>query len=216
MLHQTLKTMKSVAFSTLLLTIFLVGSTSLVFAQPKNTKFGKVSDEIVRMETFEADPDAEAVMLYNYGQAVMEVVNNEIVLVYQFHKRIKILSESGFSWANMSFLYRKGNHADKVNNIQAITYNIGEDGKVVRTKISNSDIFDEKVNGSLYKKKFSFPQVKVGSVIEVKYKITSEYFTSLKPFYFQQTIPVVYSEFYTRISDWYDYATAIWRRTSID
>lgn len=157
------------------------------------------------METFEADPDAEAVMLYNYGEAVMEVLNDEIRLVYVFHKRIKILSESGYHWAQVSIPYRKGNGEDHINNIQAMTYNVGEDGKIKGTKLDKRDIFEEDVNGTLYNKTFTLPQVKVGSVIEYKYKITSEYFGALRPFYFQRTIPVVYSEFYTRICDWYDY-----------
>ncbi len=155
------------------------------------------------METFEADPDAEAVMLYNYGEAVMELGTDRIEIAYVFHKRIKILSESGFDWAEISIPYHKSDA--RVANIQAITYNVGPEGKVEQVKMEKRDIFDEKVSGKYHRKNFTLPQVKVGSVIEYKYKIISDAAASLRPFYFQRTIPVVYSEYKTYLSDIFDF-----------
>jgi len=49
------------------------------------------------------------------------------------------------------------------------------------------------------------PNVKVGSIIEYKYTITSPFISSFPKWNFQKEIPIVYSEYKTEIPDYFQY-----------
>jgi hypothetical protein len=51
-----------------------------------------------------------------------------------------------------------------------------ENGKVVETKLeTKASVFKEKINKNLVIKKFTFPNIKEGSIIEYEYKLTSDF-----------------------------------------
>jgi len=51
------------------------------------------------------------------------------------------------------------------------------------------------------------PDVRIGSVIEYSYKILSPYIFNLRNWAFQNTIPVMYSEYSTSMVPFYDYVS---------
>ena len=53
--------------------------------------------------------------------------------------------------------------------------------------------------------KFEMPDVKVGSVVEVSYTISSEFVTWFREWYFQHTIPTLLSEYHTRIPEYFKF-----------
>ena len=117
------------------LVILLVLSSSLAFSQPKSKKFGKVEDDLVRMKTYEADPDAEAVVLYDYGQAFIPVGGNKWAIEYVFHRRVKILSEAGLSYADFEIPFYAKSGKESVFKIKGITHNLDEKGKVIEVSL---------------------------------------------------------------------------------
>jgi hypothetical protein len=88
--------------------------------------------------------------------------------------------------------------------IKGITFNI-ENGKVVKQKLERDGIFSEKESKNYQITKFTMPNVKVGSVIDVMYFVTSPYTFSLKPWYFQNAIPVRKSVCHLKIPEYYIY-----------
>ena len=74
-----------------------------------------------------------------------------------------------------------------------VTYNL-ENDKVVPTKMSREFIYTEDVSSSFQKISFYAQEVKVGSVIEMKYSIHSDRFWEIDDVYFQKTIPVNWVE----------------------
>lgn len=190
--------------------IFLISLPfSLLFAQDDDSrheiKFGKIEDEAVAMTTYAPDPDAAAVVLYESGISRLGASGGDMKVTFDFVRRIKILKESALDQADWQISY--DGERDILGRIQGYTYNMGEDGKVERVSLNNSDIYEEALEGEYRVRKFSMPQVKVGSVIEIKYRMTYGDYTLLRDWCFQKEIPVVYSEYTTMIPNWFRYIT---------
>ena len=118
---------------------------------------------------------------------------------------IKILSKDGLDQANFSIpLYHSGGSDEKLSGLKAITYNL-ERGKVVETKLKTDAIFKEKYDANLDFMKVTLPNVKEGSVIEITYKIASDFVVNFQDWEFQSTIPTVWSEYRARIPEYYNY-----------
>ena len=69
------------------------------------------------------------------------------------------------------------------------------DGDVVSEKVPKSNIFEEDIDGRSKTKKISFPNVKVGTVIEYQYKLSTDDFYAVRTFYFQSNVPTLYAEY---------------------
>lgn len=184
-----------------LLALLFAGVTLSVSAQKGPGKFGDVSIEDLKMTTYEADPSAEALVLFDYGIAHIDYHSEK--MIFERHKRIKILKKEGLDWANASILlYHSGTSKEKVSGLKAVTYNL-EDGKIVSEKMSNSGVFDERFNKYWDKQKFTLPNVKEGSVIEYSYKIYSDFIINFPNWEFQGTIPTLWSEYRATIPDFF-------------
>ncbi|MEN8119179.1 MAG: DUF3857 domain-containing protein [Bacteroidota bacterium] len=188
------------------------------YAQKAPIKFGKVSKEELEMKVYEKDTAAEAVVLAEYGASEIRYVSSDkgFVLVFENHTRIKILKKEGLDYANVDVrLYSaRANVDEDVSGLKAQTYNL-ENGKIVTTKLSRKEVFEEDESKHWKLKKFALPNVKVGSVIEYKYIVTSEFFY-IKPWYFQTTIPVVWSEYRTTIPEYFKFKRFFGRYMSPD
>lgn len=151
-------------------------------------KWGKVNPKDLAMTAYDRDTTAEAVVLTDFGSLNVVEEGNRFKYIFKHHKRIKILHRNAENEANIVIPYRKG---ERIYNIKGQT--ISPDGTV--TPIGSKDVFVEDVHEYLKLKKFSLPNVQVGSVIEYKYEKKSEAIVTLEEWYFQGKYPVRYSEF---------------------
>lgn len=178
---------------------------SYSFSQKAPIKFGNVEKDDLEMTFYEKDSSASAVVLCDYGLSRIRYTNDDFELFFEKHIRIKILNEDGLDWANGEVqVYHKGADAEKVYDLKAITHNLVE-GKIVKSKMKNSSEFKEKLDDNHDMVKFTLPDVRVGSVIEYTYKITSGFLFNFQDWTFQNTIPVVWSEYRTYIPEYYKY-----------
>ncbi len=146
--------------------------------------FGEGYEKYLELKTFDKEPDADILVIFDKGKVN---ITRDFDLEFEQHVRIKILTEEGKSFANVKLSYW---HEDDIYNIEAASYNT--DGKVY--ELDDDNIFDE--GSEKFKiKSLAIPGVEVGSVIEYKYKLVSDYITSISPWYFQ-------SEHYTLLSEY--------------
>ena len=140
-----------------------------------NNRFGKVSKEELEMTEYELDSAAVAVVLYENRTIQVDLsANGSFVKDIDVHMRIKVLKEEGVDWGDFSVLkYVSQSVPEIVTGIEVVTYNL-ENGKIVPTKMSRKFIYTEEVSSSLQRISFYAQDVKVGSVIEVKYNIHSD------------------------------------------
>jgi transglutaminase-like putative cysteine protease len=168
----------------------LVGG--LVFAQKVPMKIGDVKEDLVKMTEYPKDKDASAVVLCKYGEITYA---NNMHTQFDFKKRIKILKKEGMEKAIVTLYYSKD---ENISGLKAYCYNM-VNGKVEKTKLDKSGIFEKKMDKQNTEIKFTIPNAKEGSVIEYEYEKTSAYSTYIPIWNFQEDIPVEWSEFKTAI-----------------
>ncbi len=173
------------------------------FSQKPPIKFGDFTKEEIDMEYYALDSSAAAVVLTDYGHAYINIHTSR--LVFERHIRIKVLKKEGLEWADFSIpLYQQGGKSENVSNLKAVTYNFQNDVKS-STKMSKNSIFTEKFNNYYNLYKFALEDVRVGSILEVSYKVHSDFFFNFPSWRFQRTIPVIWSEYRADIPDFFVY-----------
>ncbi len=164
-------------------------------------KFGDINRENLEMTVYAPDSSAAAVYIFDWGSAYIDL--NNLQLTLEMHVRIKILNSDGFSYGNVEIPHSTNTIIMK---FKGATYNMQE-GKIVKTEVDKSMIFDEKVTTGHWKMKISFPDVHEGSIIEYSYRRTGKDLINLVPWYFQTDVPVMHSEFNVAIPDYFNYKT---------
>lgn len=180
--------------------------TATVSAQKTAVKFGDISPKDFEPQTYAIDKDARAVILYDVGSAEYQTNGDGIFeIAYKYHYRIRLLNKSAFDRATIQFaLYKNGSYGDRLDNLEAATYNI-ENGKVVKTKVDKQSVFTDKAAEFIDLKKFTFPDLKEGCIIEYTMKIISPNFLGLRDWVFQDAYPVLRSEYEVTVPYYFDY-----------
>jgi hypothetical protein len=178
--------------------IFSFLLASQILAQEKNKiKFGDVSEKHFATRMYSIDSSANAVVIADIGSSQIEGNSKGwFSLEFRKFKRVHILNKNGYDIANVSIsLYSDGDYEEQLEKLKAVTYNL-ENGKVVETKLDvKNNVFKDKISKNRVVKKFTFPNVKEGSIIEYEYTITSDFLTNLQPWDFQGTYPRLWSEY---------------------
>ncbi|GGI58393.1 hypothetical protein GCM10011444_27020 [Winogradskyella haliclonae] len=162
----------------------------------------RVTKPELTLNTFPKDPTAEALMIYDYGNAFF---NKETWrLNVEFKQKLKILTKDGLDRGQIEIpLYVGKNPKEAVKDISARVYNI-ENGELIVSKLEENAIYREK-NEDWEIVRIAFPNVKVGSIITYSYTKTTSYINKYQPWYFQLDIPSLYSEFNASIPGNYEY-----------
>jgi len=179
---------------------------TLLFSQKPPIKPGKISIEELNMDHCPIDSNAHAMIICDYGKSYF-IYSDKLGFQLFFDRiiRIKIFTKEGYDWADHSIsLYKNESDKEKIRTLKASTYNL-ENGKIVKTKLKKSDIFSVEKSKHIDLEKFSMPQVREGSVIEIEYSILSEFFFNLNSWYFQHDIPTQWSEYNTKIPEYFRY-----------
>src|SRR5690606_7915333 len=112
----------------------------------------------------------------------------------KIYKRIKILNERGIEAANQELVYYSENKKEAIQNIKAQTLNI-ENGQIKSYPVDKNSIFDVNINEAYSSKKFTFPNVKVGSILEFEYDFYDNDVYLIDIWRFQHEIPTLFSQY---------------------
>ncbi len=181
------------------------------FANAQKLELGKVSIQELSEKQHPIDSAAVAAILFNKSKTYYTYLKEGFYMEHEYSFRIKIYKKEGLNWAtkkvNNYIAYSNINN-DYVNFFDCVTYNL-VDNKIERTKLKSEGNFTTKLNKYYNQTIITMPNVRVGSVIEYKYVIKSEYFTRFPDFDFQETIPVNYVEYKTEIPELFIYKQVI-------
>ena len=169
-------------------------------------EWGVFSKEELEMKVYPMDSTASAVILTKFGTVSFEIVGYDIKAVYYSLIRIKILNAAGFKYGDIEIPYIARKSTDRFIDLKAHTINIDANGKPHETMVNKDLILDEDINGYHHMKKFAFPDLHEGSIIEYYYKIKSDQVFILKDWYFQDDIPIAHCEYRTNIPNFYSYS----------
>ena len=173
---------------------FFIGSTGYLslFAQ---VTFGMPSYDERHFEEYSKDTTASAVYLYEYGNNYFDIRDNYIWLITEYHAKIKILKPEGFEHATIKIPTYKGEkRSEKVKKLKAVTHN-----KNVKHVVQSQNIYNSDVSEKWSETRFTFSDVKVGSILEYTYEIQSPFHFNLSGWDFQSEIPKLYTEYNARI-----------------
>jgi hypothetical protein len=177
-----------------------------IAAQNYTDDFGTIKMDQLTMASYDRDNLAEAVVMYDIGNAYFVDNDNGFRIVFERGTKVKILAKAGLKYASVEIpFYVETAQIESVYDIEGYTYNI-ENGVVKKTKLDVKSTFEEKISEHWMVKKFAMPDVKEGSVIEYRYKINSPYFFNFRDWEFQGRIPVIYSEYTVRMIPFYEYS----------
>lgn len=194
--------MRNLFFFSLLLT------SAILHAQKKGEgpKFTKITPEDLKKNVYSIDSNANAVVLYDFGAS--EIEGNDkgwFSLKYNRHKRVHILKKAGYYQGDVEVsLYVDGTEEEKLTSVKGITYNL-ENDKIVETKLEKSAIFTDKQDKNHIVKKFTLPNIKEGSIIDIEYTTSSDFLFNLEPWNFQGSAPRLWSEYKVSIPEFLGY-----------
>lgn len=206
--------MKATIFISLLFLIPLSMYTQENYTQ----EYGKVTQYEMSMTEYPLDKDAEAVVLYDKGEYFFRGDSGRGFLLYMTRQtKIKVLKQAGISYATFEIPYyiEDRQNSELVEGIEAITYNF-EDGKLNKVDLNPKNIFEEKVDNKWSIKKVTLSDVRPGSVIEIKYTISTPFFFNMRRWSFQRKIPVVDSKLRYRAIPYYEYTYLMRGATKFD
>jgi hypothetical protein len=135
-------------------------------------EFGRASQEELEMTSIPEDPDADAVVLFDFGAVTPHA--------FARHRRVKVLTKRGTESANVSIPFYK---RDKITDLEGCT--ITRDGR--RFWLDSKQVFTKK-GKDWNELVFTLPGVEEGCVFEYRYSKRTKYTYVLGPWYFQDRI----------------------------
>jgi hypothetical protein len=186
--------------------ILFLGFCISAFSQKPPVKFGDIPEEDLKMRVYPLDSSAEAVVLADYGESTITYGQNKgFQINFERILRIKILTKDGLRWGDFSIpLYHDSGLEEKIAYVKVVTYNL-DNGKIVETKAKSESFMKEKYDANVNVTKVTWPGVKEGSILEVSYKVISDFLFNFQDWEFQTTIPTRWSEYRARVPEYFNY-----------
>lgn len=201
----------------LLLCLVFLGN--LISIQAQKYELGKVTVAELQEKVHPIDSSAPAAILFKKGKTIFTYnYKTGFSAVHTYEFKIKIYKKEGLKWADQKVQYYVGYqnlNEDLLSFSNAVTYNL-ENGKIEKTKLENQGTFKRKINEYWNEKGITFPNVKVGSVLEYKYVLKSENIVQFPDFDFQFSIPVNYFEYKTEFPEFYIYKALLVGTSTIE
>jgi Domain of Unknown Function with PDB structure (DUF3857) len=192
--------------SSLLCTVLI---PCLVAAQDFPT-VGYISDAEFTLKECAFDKEAAAVVLVD--EAVANY-NDDYNLITDRHIRIKILKESGFKYANIEIPFYRKSRLESVERIEGTVTNLTPEGKQEVTALEKKSIYKKEMNEFWGRMIFTFPNIKVGSIIEYTYRKFSDSYSFLDDWKFHDYLPVVKSAFSLYVPPRLEFAYQVIKQT---
>ncbi|WP_186755915.1 DUF3857 and transglutaminase domain-containing protein [Echinicola salinicaeni] len=171
-------------------------------AQDYSIKLGKYSQEELEMTECAFEPEATAIVLGEQGISFF----THGKLITEVKKRIKVFDSKATDYADISLTYYAGdnNKTQNITGLKAQVMNL-VNGKEEITKLSKKDYFETDLGNGVKEIRFTFPNVKEGSIIEYEYDHYYDNITFLDGWQFQNEIPTLFSKYAIDIPEYLDY-----------
>ena len=174
--------------------------------------FAQISDKEIQLKECSFDTDADVVVLLDEAHSDYD---DRYQLLTRRHIRLKILKEKGVADANISLQFYSKDDFEYITEVKAVTINTGAGGEVSTNAVDRKSIFTRKINERVGEVSFSFPAVKVGSILEYEYLSTMKHYGGLQDWYFQETRPVITSRYNLVIVPNTEFIYQVWKKPDL-
>lgn len=176
-----------------ILLMFTVLSVISTQAQHKFMNAPKLNDADVKLTQYANDPEAPAEVLYRAYHYQIDYNGSMYVEVMSRVKIFKKDAADDFLTVEIPLRSRNGDR-DILSGLKAITYNF-ENGKVTSTSIDKESKYKSNEYKNVDITKFAFANVKDGSVVEYRYKISTPFYYMIPKVMVEDTAPIRYMEY---------------------
>lgn len=196
--------------------LYLVCFLTLAVAYPQTPPpvptFGEPLPEEFLLDHYNPDPEAAAVVLYERANNFLDIYDGKVMIAKEVYIKIKVFDAKRFKYATIEIpYYNEKNKSENIREIKAITHN-----GAIKTYLSKDQIFEVDEYPLWSVKRFTFPNVQDGSILEFYYRKESRYFSNFGNWQFQGKIPVIYSELYTKIPGNMQYNRTLYGSKNLD
>lgn len=186
------------AVKTLLSILFLFYVLGIANAKDDYSfEFGKITDHEKTMTSFEDDPEAEALYIYDFGDYSFETRARVFWMAKRYRYKIKVLDEKFIEEKEPHIIKERlwdGSRGAEIFELkEAVVYN-NEGGKLIKTEHKKKDIISTRGEGYT-DVELRLSNVKAGSIIEVDYTFKTMRYTSPGSWNIQLDYPVVFNRF---------------------
>lgn len=167
-------------------------------AQKTIPAYGTIDKQDMMMKDCDYDKGASAEKLIDWGNTYYEhgdAGRDAFKTVFERRTRIKILKEQGLSLANVKIPFYSSEDEERIIHLNACTYNLDSNGNIILATVAKNSIYSKRLNKKYSEIIIAFPDVKIGSVIEYQYTMERQTMGHLRDWFFQERIPVRYSEY---------------------
>src|SRR5688572_19915865 len=126
-----------------------------------------IKPEEIQMKECSFDPEADAVVLMHEAYADHD---DRYRLITNHRVRLKILKEKGVSNADIRIPFYSKENFESVEVIRGRIYNETANGLLQFMDLEKKSVYKKNINKYWSEVVFTFPSVKVGSIIEYTYK----------------------------------------------
>jgi hypothetical protein len=193
--------------------VLLFLSTTGITQERISAEFGKPTYNELQLKTYPEDPEATGVVLFEKGKNYVKLIeNNYVRLIKEVHRKIKVIDAKNFDGSIVIIPFYKTSKArEEVTSIKAITHT-----GMVQTFLKSADIYETRETENWYLKRFTFPNVQDGAVLEYSYQIESPFDFNFGTWEFQGKLPKMYSEFVYEMPGNYVYSRSLIGYESLD
>lgn len=179
--------------------VALLFTSVTISAQIDRFKVGKISPEAFNIEYAHLDSTAAAVVVHK--ESVQSIYLNVVQSEFIIKQRIKIINKDGFDWGDFNIkVYKDGN----ISKVEGYTYEL-VNGEIQKSKLEKKNIIFSKDSETQQSYKWSMPNIKEGVIIDVQYTETVPSIFQIPTFYFQNSIPVLYSRYEIEYPEIFDF-----------
>jgi len=172
------------------------------YTGPNAQAFGAIDNADLEMKACDFEKDANAEVLFDKANVYFGA--DLLSITTELHRRIKIFNDNGKKEADIHIKFFSGDRLEYITGLQAQTINL-VNGKPEITKLDKKLVYTKNIDKYWSEMTFSLPNVKPGSVIEYKYNLGANSPADFPDWFFQDKIPVRYSEIKTSIPEIFYY-----------
>lgn len=187
-----MKTLSLSIYCLLVLNIFVHAQSIPPFYPPTNTEL-------------QTEGTIPYLILYDFGQMSFELQRDELLVRYDYYKRIKLGNSNTLDEDGLQILYGKNNQKETLTGLKGIIYSVGETGELKQLELEKLNISQRNLNSYQKAINIDIRNLNSGSIIVYTYTIYSNDFFELKGWDFQQEAPILKSEYHTYIPKDYEY-----------
>lgn len=183
-----------------------LAATFVAQSQNRYSPWGVVPPADLQMTYYPQDSAVGAAVLQDVGKMYLKEIDGGYWSVrFENWRRIKVFNTAALKEGNLSIIYAADKNTEKLNDLEVQI--IFPDGTV--KAVPSENVYSERLTERWKIKKIFIPGLQKGCVLEYRYRLTKDYSATLYDWFFQDEMPVRWSEITLQVPDFFESAVLL-------